>query len=102
MTKANVFPRIDDKTELEEGTLFAPNFDAHGLLPVVVTSAKTGEVLMFAYMNADALALSIKTGEAHYWSRSRKSLWRKGETSGNCQGVYKIFCLPPIKKISHI
>ena len=90
MTKSDVFPKIEDKTELEEGTLFAPNFDAHGFLPVVVTSAKTGEVLMFAYMNADALALSIKTGEAHYWSRSRQTLWRKGETSGNCQRIVEM------------
>ena len=90
MTKSDVFPKIEDKTELEEGTLFAPNFDAHGFLPAIVTSAETGEVLMFAYMNADALALSIKTGEAHYWSRSRNSLWRKGETSGNCQRIVEM------------
>jgi phosphoribosyl-AMP cyclohydrolase len=85
-----VFPKVEDKTELEEGTVFAPNFDAHGLLPVVVTSATTGEVLMFAFMNAEALALSIETGEAHYWSRSRQSLWRKGETSGNRQRIVEM------------
>jgi phosphoribosyl-AMP cyclohydrolase len=90
VTKTNVFPKIEDKTEREEGTVFAPNFDAHGLLPVIVTSAKTGEVLMFAFMNAQALALSIETGEAHYWSRSRKSLWRKGETSGNTQRIVEM------------
>ncbi len=90
MTKPDVFSKIEDKTELEEGTLFAPNFDAHGFLPAIVTSAESGEVLMFAYMNAEALALSIKTGEAHYWSRSRKNLWRKGETSGNCQRIVEM------------
>jgi len=90
VTKADVFPRIDDKTAREEGNVFAPEFDAHGLLPVIVTSAETGEVLMFAYMNAEALALSLKTGEAHYWSRSRKALWRKGETSGNVQRIVEM------------
>ncbi len=85
MSKPAVFPAPgDNKSEIEEGTVFAPRFDADGLIPVVTTSASTGEVLMFAYMNADALALTIETGEAHYWSRSRGKLWRKGETSGNC------------------
>lgn len=86
----DVFPKIEDKTAREEGTVFAPSFDAHGLLPVVVTDAKTGEVLMFAFMNAAALALSIETGQAHYWSRSRKALWRKGETSGNGQRIVEM------------
>ena len=90
MTKTDAFPKIDDKTALEEGAVFAPAFDAHGFLPVIVTSAETGEVLMFAYMNAEALALSIETGEAHYWSRSRKALWRKGETSGNTQRTVEL------------
>jgi phosphoribosyl-AMP cyclohydrolase len=90
VTKADVFPTIDDKTAREEGTVFAPVFDAHGLLPVIVTSAETGEVLMFAYMNAQALALSLETGEAHYWSRSRNALWRKGETSGNRQRIVEM------------
>ena len=78
------------KTESEEGTVFAPRFDADGLLPVVATSAATGEVLMFAYMNAEALARTIETGEAHYWSRSRGRLWRKGEESGNTQRVVEM------------
>lgn len=90
MTKADLFPRIEDKTEREEGDVFAPAFDAHGLLPVIVTSAETGEVLMFAYMNEEALARSIETGEAHYWSRSRDTLWRKGETSGNTQRIVEM------------
>jgi phosphoribosyl-AMP cyclohydrolase len=84
------FPPAGSKTESEEGTVFAPRFDADGLVPAVVTSAKTGEVLMFAYMNAEALARTIETGEAHYWSRSRKALWRKGEESGNVQRVVEM------------
>jgi phosphoribosyl-AMP cyclohydrolase len=90
VTKTDVFPKIADKTEREEGTVFAPAFDAQGMLPVIVTSAETGEVLMFAYMNAEALALSLETGEVHYWSRSRKALWRKGETSGNTQRIVEM------------
>lgn len=90
MTKTDVFPKIENKAEREEGDVFAPAFDAHGLLPVIVTSAETGEVLMFAYMNAEALARSIETGEACYWSRSRKALWHKGETSGNTQRIVEM------------
>jgi len=84
------FPTPESKTASEEGTVFAPQFDQDGLLPVIATSAKTGEVLMFAYMNAEALARTIETGEAHYWSRSRRRLWRKGEESGNVQRVVEI------------
>lgn len=90
MTDANRFPNIDNKAAREEGDVFAPAFDAHGLLPVIVTSAETGEVLMFAYMNEEALARSIETGEAYYWSRSRERLWRKGETSGNTQRIVEM------------
>ena len=90
MSKTARFPAPQDKAESEEGTLFAPRFDADGLLPVVVTSAKTGEVLMLAQMNAEALARTIETGEAHYWSRSRGRLWRKGEESGNSQRVVEL------------
>jgi phosphoribosyl-AMP cyclohydrolase len=79
-----------DAAEIEAGTAFTPQFGADGLLPVVVTSAATGEVLMLAYMNADALARTLETGEAHYWSRSRQTLWRKGETSGNSQLVVEM------------
>ncbi|HET9572769.1 MAG TPA: phosphoribosyl-AMP cyclohydrolase [Methyloceanibacter sp.] len=91
MSKPAVFPPPgDDKSEIEEGTVFTPRFDADGLIPVVAISASTGEVLMLAYMNAEALALTIETGEAHYWSRSRGELWRKGETSGNSQRVVEL------------
>jgi len=90
VSKASVFPAPLSKTESEEGAVFAPRFDADGLMPVVATSATTGEVLMFAYMNAEALARTIETGEAHYWSRSRGRLWRKGEESGNTQRVVEM------------
>lgn len=90
MTKADLFSKIEDKTEREEGDVFAPAFDSHGLIPVIVTSAETGEVLMFGYMNQEALARSIETGEAVYWSRSREALWRKGETSGNTQRIVEM------------
>lgn len=79
-----------DKADIEEGTVFAPRFDADGLIPVVATAADTGEVLMFAYMNAEALARTVETGEAHYWSRSRGRLWRKGEQSGRTQRVVEM------------
>jgi phosphoribosyl-AMP cyclohydrolase len=90
VSKPSVFPAPLSKTESEEGDVFAPRFDADGLLPVVATSAATGEVLMFAYMNAEALARTIETSEAHYWSRSRGRLWRKGEESGNTQRVVEM------------
>ncbi len=69
--------------ELEEGTTLAPRFDANGLISAIVTDEKTGELLMLAHMNAEALARTIETREGWFWSRSRKSLWKKGETSGN-------------------
>ncbi len=78
------------KDEIEEGLAFAPKFDADGLIPCVATDAGTGEVVMFAWMNADALSRTIATGQAHYWSRSRKKLWRKGEESGNTQSVVEL------------
>ncbi len=90
MSKPTIFPAPKSKAESEEGTVFAPRFDAHGLLPVVATSAETGEVLMLAFMNEEALARTIATGEAHYWSRSRGHLWRKGEESGNAQRVVEL------------
>ncbi len=77
------FPVPGSKQELEEGNVFTPRFNDDGLIPAIVTDATTGEVLMFAYMNAEALFLSIETGEAHFFSRSRGKLWRKGEDSGN-------------------
>lgn len=68
---------------LENGSDFMPRFGEDGLIPGIVTDADSGEVLMFAYMNDEAVRLTIATGEAHFWSRSRGEIWRKGETSGN-------------------
>jgi len=73
--------------EIEAGTQFTPRFDEHGLISCIVTDAGNGEVLMFAHMNEEALARTIETGEAWFWSRSRKTLWKKGETSGNTLAV---------------
>lgn len=67
----------------ELGTDFQPKFDGNGLIPAIVTEDGTGQVLMFAHMNEEALALTIKTQVAHFWSRSRAKLWKKGEESGN-------------------
>lgn len=79
-----------DKALLEEGDLFSPRFDAAGLVTAVVTDASDGMVLMVAHMNAEALALTVETGVAHYWSRSRGRIWKKGETSGNFQHVVEM------------
>lgn len=78
------------KQELEEGSGFAPKFDADGLIVCIAQEAGSGEILMVAYMNEEALRLTIQTGVAHYWSRSRKGLWRKGDTSGQVQKVTEI------------
>ncbi len=83
-------PAPDDKAALEEGADFTPRFDANGLITAVVTDVSDGAVLMVAHMNSKALALTISTGTAHYYSRSRKSLWKKGESSGNLQTVHDI------------
>ena len=79
-----------DHEALEEGTSFAPRFDAQGLITVVTTEAGSGDVLMVAHMNDTALSLTLETGIAHYWSRSRNSLWKKGETSGELQQVVEL------------
>jgi phosphoribosyl-AMP cyclohydrolase len=79
-----------DKAELEEGSAFTPRFDRDGLITAVVTDSGDGALLMVAYMNAEALALTLETGIAHFWSRSRGSLWKKGETSGNVQKVVEV------------
>ena len=85
------FPKSPaDKKALEEGDVFAPRFGADGLVTAVVTDAGDGMLLMVAHMNAEALALTLETGVAHYWSRSRGSLWKKGETSGNFQQVVEL------------
>jgi len=73
--------------QVEEGNDLAPKFDARGLITAVTTDADSGELLMQGYMNAEALSLTIQTGEAHYYSRSREVLWHKGATSGLVQKV---------------
>ncbi|WP_036289483.1 phosphoribosyl-AMP cyclohydrolase [Methylosinus sp. PW1] len=75
---------------LEEGLALAPRYDAQGLIVCVTVEAATNEVLMVAYMNALALEKTLETGVAHYWSRSRQSLWRKGDTSGQVQKVVSL------------
>ncbi len=80
----------EDKNELEDAGDFTPRFDDRGLITAIVSDARDGELLMVAHMNAQALALTIQTGVAHYFSRSRKKLWKKGETSGNIQTVKEI------------
>lgn len=90
MTGSTPFAEAGSKPELEEGRVLAPRFDAAGLVTAVVTDAGSGELLMVAHMNAEALDLTLKTGIAHYYSRSRKSLWKKGETSGALQTVRDI------------
>jgi phosphoribosyl-AMP cyclohydrolase len=76
--------------QVEEGNDLAPRFDERGLITVVTTDAASGELLMQGYMNAEALQLTISTGEAHYYSRSRQVLWHKGATSGLVQTVREL------------
>ena len=76
--------------QVEEGNDLAPRFDDRGLITVVTTDYSSGELLMQGYMNAEALGLTIRTGEAHYWSRSREVLWHKGATSGFVQNVREL------------
>ncbi len=84
------FPIATDSAALERGDVLAPRFNTEGLIAAVATDAATGEVLMLGWMNAEALRLTLQTGEVHYYSRSRQALWRKGETSGQVQAVQEI------------
>ncbi|MFY0615500.1 MAG: phosphoribosyl-AMP cyclohydrolase [Hyphomicrobiaceae bacterium] len=79
-----------DKHALEEGVEFQPVFNSDGLIPAIASDHRSGEVLMFAWMNAQALSETVATGVAHFWSRSRGKLWRKGETSGNTLQVVEM------------
>ena len=79
-----------DINDIEEGLSLKPKFDASGLVTCVATDAATGEVLMVAHMNDEALRKTIASGEAWYFSRSRRALWRKGETSGHLQRVVEM------------
>lgn len=83
-------PADDDKWMVESGTELRPKFNSDGLIPAAATDYETGELLMLAWMNAEALQLTIERGEAVYWSRSRNELWHKGATSGHVQRVREI------------
>ena len=81
---------MTDADFIEQGSALTPRFDANGLIAAVATHADTGEVLMLAWMNAEALDRTLSTGEAHYFSRSRNALWHKGATSGQIQQVAEV------------
>ena len=87
---APTFPPPGSPEALEHGLELTPRFDGAGGIAAVATDADTGEVLMLAWMNAEALALTISTGEAHFWSRSRGRIWKKGEESGNVLRVIEL------------
>ena len=85
-----MFKKRENVAAIEEGKLLSPKFDKDGLIPVVTTDIKAGEVLMHGYMNSESLKKTIETKEAYYWSRSRKEIWHKGSTSGFVQKVIEI------------
>ena len=85
-----MFKKRENVAAIEEGKLLSPKFDKDGLIPVITTDFNSGEVLMHGYMNSEALKKTIETKEAYYWSRSRKEVWHKGETSGFVQKVVEI------------
>lgn len=89
MAPASFAPRGTTE-DIEGGLTFQPKFDVEGLIPATVTDARSGEVLMFAWMNAESLALTLEQGVAHFWSRSRGRLWRKGEESGNVLRITEV------------
>jgi phosphoribosyl-AMP cyclohydrolase len=90
LAEQSIFAQRGSTEAVEEGLALAPKFDADGLVTCVATDARTGEVLMVAHMNAEALRRTVETGEAWYFSRSRKSLWHKGESSGHVQRVVEM------------
>ena len=85
-----MFKKRENVADIEEGNLLSPKFDKDGLIPVTTTDFDTKEVLMQGYMNSEALKKTIETKEAHYWSRTRKLVWHKGETSGFVQKVIEM------------
>lgn len=89
-TSRMVFAPRGSQTDVEQGGSLSPKFDQAGLLAAVATDWETGEVLMLAWMSADSLALSIETGEAHFYSRSHKRIWKKGEESGNVLEIIEL------------
>jgi phosphoribosyl-AMP cyclohydrolase len=90
MTHAFADPATLTAAEIEAGQVLAPRFDDNGLITAIAVAADTGGVLMLAHMNADALALTLETGQAHYFSRSRNRIWKKGETSGEIQRLIEL------------
>ena len=82
-----MFKKRDNIKEVEEGKFLEPKFDKNGLIPVITSDFKTGDILMHGYMNDEALIKTIETKEAHYWSTSRNSIWHKGKVSGFVQKV---------------
>ena len=85
-----MFKKRDNIKEVEEGKYLSPKFDENGLIPVITTDTQTGDILMHGYMNEKALKKTIETREAHYWSRSRKKIWHKGQICGFVQKVKEI------------
>ncbi len=90
MRRMTDFPTAPSLQALEHGDQLSPRFDAAGLIAAVATDADSGELLMLAWMNAEALSKTLETGEAHYFSRSRGELWHKGATSGQIQKVAEV------------
>ena len=85
-----MFKKRHSIKEVEEGKYLSPKFDKNGLIPVITADFTSGDILMHGYMNDEAIKKTIETKEAHYWSRSRKSIWRKGEMSGFVQKVIEM------------
>ena len=85
-----MFKKRDNIKEVEEGKYLEPKFDENGLIPVITTDFKSGDILMHGYMNDEALKKTIETKEVHYWSRSRKKIWHKGQISGFVQNVIEM------------
>lgn len=85
-----LFPTAANKQELEQGVIFAPKFDQYGLIPAIAQDHQTGQILMLAYMTAEALQKTLELGQAVYYSRSREELWHKGATSGQYQIIHEI------------
>ena len=85
-----MFKKRDNIVAVEEGKYLAPKFDKNGLIPVITTDIKTGDILMHGYMNSEAFKKTIETKEAHYWSRSRNKIWHKGQVSGFVQKIKEI------------
>ena len=85
-----MFKKRDNIKDVEEGKYLEPKFDENGLIPVITSDFKTGDILMHGYMNDESLKKTIETKEAHYWSRSRKKMWHKGQISGFVQKVKEI------------